>query len=140
MGQILEPANRQVKANGAKRRQVSRRGPGVIPGFQQLPEELVERVTFNMTLNEAARYSGLEDQEIAEQIHISPGYMSRFMRGVAYRWAQRLVEFMNETCSIAPLQWMAYQVGCVVVPRSSIVDAEEGPAPRHRKYPGATVA
>ncbi len=48
-------------------------------------------------------------------IHISHGYMSRFMRGVAQQWAKRLVAFMRETRSIAPLQWLADQMGCDVV-------------------------
>lgn len=140
MDRSVEPVDRQLKATVEKRSQVGMPFLSVVQGMQQLPVELVERVTFNGSLVEAARYSGLEDQQIAEQIHICAGYMSRFMRGVAYRWAQRLVEFMNETCSIAPLQWMAYQVGCVVVPRSSIVEADEGPLPPHRKYPGASAA
>jgi DNA-binding transcriptional regulator YdaS (Cro superfamily) len=77
---------------------------------------ILDRCTFNGTLNESVRCCGLEDQKIAELIHISPGYMSRFLRGVGQQWARRLVAFMRVTNSRAPLQWIAHQVGCEVVP------------------------
>lgn len=59
------------------------------------------------------------DQQIADELHICAGYMSRFMRGVAQQWARRMVAFMRATNSLAPLQWMASQMGCDVVVRSS---------------------
>lgn len=91
----------------------------VVPDAQLLPQHVIERATFNGCLTEAARHSGLEDQEIADAIHICHGYMSRFMRGVAQQWAKRLVAFMRVTRSHAPLQWMAHQMGCEVVVRDS---------------------
>lgn len=119
MGQSFAPDDRQVKASDGNRSQAGMPFLAVGPGMQQLPCELVERVTFNGALSEAARHSGLEDQQIAEQIHICAGYMSRFMRGVAQQWAKRLVLFMRTTHSLAPLQWIADQMGCDVVPRDS---------------------
>ncbi|MGN6518540.1 MAG: hypothetical protein ACTHK2_03845 [Dokdonella sp.] len=80
---------------------------------------LLARVSFNGALNEAAKWSGKDDQAIAAEIHISQGYMSRAMRGVWQQWAKRLVAFMRATNSCAPLQWLAYQVGCDVVVRST---------------------
>lgn len=77
------------------------------------------RATFNGALNESVRRSGKEDQQIADEIHISAGYMSRFMRGVGQQWAKRLVAFMQATNSRAPLQWLAHQVGCEVVLKDS---------------------
>lgn len=79
---------------------------------QQLAPSLLKALTFNGALNEAVRHSGMEDQEVAERIHISAGYMSKFMRGVAFAWAKRLVSFMRVTNSLVPLQWMAHQMGC----------------------------
>jgi hypothetical protein len=79
---------------------------------------VLARVTFNGALNEAAKLCGKEDQQIAAEIHISAGYMSRFMRGVGQQWAKRLVAFMHATNSRAPLQWIAHQVGCEVVLRA----------------------
>lgn len=93
---------------------------GEVPRSQSLDAAFVARATFNGCLNEAVRNSGLEDQEIADLIHISHGYMSRFMRGVAQQWAKRLIAFMRVTNSLAPLQWMADQMGCELTVRSSI--------------------
>lgn len=84
-----------------------------------LDRQVVVRATFNGTLSEAARHSGLDDQDIADSMNICAGYMSRFMRGVAQQWAKRLVVFMRVTGSLAPLQWLADQVGCEVVMRDS---------------------
>lgn len=84
---------------------------------QCLPHAAVERSTFMQCMSEAARHSQLEDLEIARRIGISPGYMSKFMRHVGTQWAERLISYMRETNSIAPLQWIAHQVGCEVVTR-----------------------
>ncbi len=81
---------------------------------QRLPRAAVERATFMQCMSEAARHSELNDTQIAQQVGISDGYMSKFMRHVGTQWAQRLVSFMRETNSIAPLQWIAHQVGCEV--------------------------
>jgi hypothetical protein len=80
---------------------------------------VVASASFSGCLVAAAQHSGKEDQDLAEEIHISQGYMSRFMRGVAQQWAKRLVAFMRATNSLAPLQWLAYQMGCELVARSA---------------------
>lgn len=93
---------------------------GEVPRPQFLNATVVTRSTFNGCLNEAVRHSGLEDQQIADRIHISHGYMSRFMRGVGQQWAKRLIAFMRETGSLAPLQWIADQMGCDITVRSAV--------------------
>jgi hypothetical protein len=90
---------------------------------QRLPRATVDRSTFMQCMSEAARHSELEDTQIAQRIGISPGYMSKFMRHVGAQWAARLVSYIRETNSIAPLQWIAHQVGCEV----SIRDARDNP-------------
>jgi transcriptional regulator with XRE-family HTH domain len=80
-----------------------------------LAAPLLSAASFSGCLNEAVRNSGMADQEIAERIHISHGYMSKFMRGVAQQWAKRLIAFMRVTNSLTPLQWMAHQMGCRLV-------------------------
>lgn len=95
----------------------------VVPAAQLLLAHVLASATFNGCLIEAARHSGLDDQEIADQIHICHGYMSRFMRGVGQQWAKRLVAFMRVTNSLAPLQWMAREMaremGCDLVLRDA---------------------
>lgn len=86
---------------------------------QVIPANVLAKASFNGCLNEAVRNSGMDDQEIADRIHISHGYMSKFMRGVGQQWAKRLVAFMRVTNSLAPLQWMAEQMGCEVTVRSA---------------------
>lgn len=111
------PTEWKVKASAGKHSQVelldAPSGPTLLDAF------VLVRASFNGALNESVRRSGKEDQAIADEIHISPGYMSRFMRGVAQQWAKRLVAFMHATNSRAPLQWIAHQVGCEVVLKDS---------------------
>lgn len=85
----------------------------------EMPVALVSKASFTGCLNDAARHSGKEDQEIASDMHISAGYMSRFMRSVGEHWAKRLLRFMRSTNSLAPLQWLADQMGCDLVRRDS---------------------
>ena len=77
----------------------------------------MRRFTFRQALRNAAHHSGLEDGHIAEKIHISSGYMSKFMAGVGEQWAKRLLQFMRVTQSLAPLQWLADQMGCDITVR-----------------------
>lgn len=119
MDRSFLPGDWQPQATVGKRSQVGMPFLSVVPEFQAVSVQLLSQVTFNGCLVEAARHSGLEDQEIADQIHICHGYMSRFMRGVAQQWANRLIAFMRVTRSLAPLQWMAHQMGCDLVPRDS---------------------
>jgi hypothetical protein len=90
---------------------------------QLLSAPVMTHATFNGCLNEAIRHSGMEDQEVAKRIHISAGYMSKFMRGVAHQWAKRMLAFMRITNSLAPLQWMAHQMGCRLVMENDVARA-----------------
>jgi len=118
----VQPTEWKVKASAGKHWQsLPSEAPQLGP---ESPLAVIEiavlmRVTFSGALNEASKHSGKEDWQIADEIHISHGYMSRFMRGVGQQWARRLVAFMRATRSIAPLQWIAHQVGCDLVIRSS---------------------
>jgi hypothetical protein len=49
---------------------------------------------------------------------MSEGYMSRFIKGVGQKWASRLLAFMRVTNSLAPLQWLADQMGCDIAQRA----------------------
>ena len=63
--------------------------------------------------------SGMDDYEAADSLGISHGYMSKVLHGTAGLYGRRLVRFMQITQSLAPLQWLAMQVGCEVVKRDS---------------------
>lgn len=85
-----------------------------------LEVEIVERSGFSKALADAALASGMDHYQIADRIHISHGYMCKFMKGVGEQWAKRLVAFMRKTGSLAPLVWLADQMGCDVVVRHKI--------------------
>lgn len=119
MDHSFAPTEWKPKASAEKHSQVGMPMLGLVPSPALLDEGVLTRVSFSGALNEAAKHCGKEDQEIADEIHISHGYMSRFMRGVGQQWARRLVAFMHATNSRAPLQWIAHQVGCDVVPRTA---------------------
>lgn len=80
-----------------------------------LDAALVARTSFTGCLNECLRHDGREDQQIAAAIHITKGYLSKLLRAVWAAQVKRLVSFMRETKCLAPLQWMAHQVGCELV-------------------------
>lgn len=88
-----------------------------VRGMHTLGADVIARATFSGCLVAAAQFCGKEDQDLAPEIHISQSYMSRFMRGVGEQWAKRVIAFMRVTGSIAPLQWLAEQVGCDIVQR-----------------------
>lgn len=119
-GSTFTGIDRKPEASDGKRWQAAMPFMAEIAGMHQLPAAVVGKASFSGCLISAAQYCGKEDQEIADEIHISHGYMSRFMRGVAQQWAKRLIAFMRVTQSLAPLQWMADQMGCDIVVRSSI--------------------
>jgi len=85
-----------------------------------LEVELVERSGFSKALADAALDSGYDHYQIADAIHISHGYMCKFMRGVGEQWAKRLLKFMRKTGSLAPLIWLADQMGCDVTVRHKV--------------------
>ncbi|GEM_PF-2407495 len=118
MDRSVHPPEWKAEASAGKHTQADLPLIGLVPRAQLLDPQVLQRASFNGCLNEAVRHSGKEDQEIADEIHISPGYMSRFMRGVGQQWAKRMVAFMRATNSIAPLQWMAEQMGCEITVRN----------------------
>ena len=111
--------DRQPQATIGNRSQAELALIGAVPRPQLLDARVAGSMSFRGALSEAARFSGLDDQDIAAAMHICNGYMSRFMRGTAQQWAKRLVLFMRTTNSIAPLQWMAAQMGCDLVQQDS---------------------
>lgn len=118
MGRTFPPIDRQPQASTGKHSQAGLHILSEVSHPHQLAAAHVAKATFNGCLTAAAQHSGLDDHEIADQINICHGYMSRFMRGIAQQWAKRMVAFMRTTQSLAPLQWMADQMGCDVVLRA----------------------
>lgn len=121
MDRSLTPTERKPVDTGGNHWQVLDAPPTLGPETPPLLLEpfLLARVTFSGALIESAKASGKDDLSIATEIHISPGYMSKVMRGVWQQWAKRLIAFMRATNSRAPAQWIAHQVGCDLVVRSS---------------------
>jgi len=120
MDRSLKPTEWQPQAIVGNYRQVEAPLMAAVQQLHLLPARIAQEATFNGCLVAAAQHSGMDDFEIAERLHISAGYMSRFMRGVAQQWAKRLVAFMRITQSLAPLQWLAHQMGCDLVVRTAM--------------------
>lgn len=118
--QSFPPTDRQPEASGGNRSQSEMAILAKVATMHLLDACVVAQASFSGCLVAAAHHSGKEDQEIADEIHICHGYMSRFMRGVAQQWAKRLIAFMRATQSLAPLQWMAEQMGCDLVVRHRV--------------------
>lgn len=81
--------------------------------------EFIRQASAPGCMRYAVQRSGKDDHEVADEIAISHGYMSKVLKGTAGLHGARMVAFMRSTSSIAPLQWLAEQVGCEVTPRDS---------------------
>lgn len=125
MGTTVAGIDRQLKATAGNHwqagqpQQVGMPFLAAVPDLHRVDAPTLGRMSFSGVLTLAAQVSGLEDCQIAQELHICNGYMSRFMRGVAQQWAKRLVGFCRVTQSLAPLQWMANELGADLVPRDT---------------------
>lgn len=90
---------------------------GLVPAPHFAQPEFINAATWAGTCRYAVQRSGMDDYEAADAIHISHSYMSKVLKGSAGLFGQRLVAFMRRTGSLAPLQWLANQMGCDVVLR-----------------------
>lgn len=75
------------------------------------PESFVSLASWEGALRYTVQRSGYDDYEVADELPISHGYMSRVMRGTANLDGDKLVKLMRLTQSAAPLQWLADQMG-----------------------------
>lgn len=91
----------------------------IVSAPSMAPAAFVCKATAVGAIRYAAQTSGHDDFEIADALAMSHGYMSKVMHGTAGLHGQRLVNFMRVTGSLAPLQWLAEQMGCDVVQRDS---------------------
>ncbi len=80
--------------------------------------DFIARCSWDGALRYAVQRSNHDDYEVADAMHVSHGQMSKVMRGSAGFFGPRLVSFMRITCCLAPLQWLADQMGCDVVQRA----------------------
>lgn len=85
-----------------------------------LEPDVLARTSFSGALVAAVNHCGKDDFEIADEIPVSHGYMSKFIRGIGQTWAKRIVKFMRVTQSLAPLQWIAHEMGCDLVVRHKV--------------------
>ena len=99
-------------------------GVALVRDMHMVEAHLVARCSFAGALNECLRHDGRDDHAIATAIHVSKGYMSKLLRCVWSAQSGRLVAFMRETRCLAPLQWMADQVGCELRPKKSALEEE----------------
>lgn len=119
MDRSLSPPEWQVQASAGKpwqrelpvHQQISERAPKLVP-LQALRGASLSGVLLNALL-----HSDFDQVTLAERMHISEGYMSRFLKSRAEAWAQRLVRFMRLTGDLGALQWIADQMGCDLVQR-----------------------
>jgi hypothetical protein len=81
--------------------------------------QFITRASAEGALRYAIQRCGEDQYEIADDLNISHGYMSKVLKGTAGLYGKRLVAFMRRTGSLAPLQWLADQMGCDIVPRDS---------------------
>lgn len=84
---------------------------GHVRGPIEADTEFIRRASWDGCMRYAVQRSGMDDYEVADEMHMSHGNISKILKGTAGLWGQRLVTFMRVTESIAPLQWLAEQMG-----------------------------
>lgn len=89
---------------------------------------IVSRGTFTGMLNECLRLDGRDDQEIARAVSISKGYLSKLLRSVWWAQVRRFIRFMRETRCVAPLQWIADDLGFELRAKKSALEMERDAA------------
>lgn len=75
--------------------------------------------SFTNVIEHMALHSGVDRCRLAESVHISKGYLTKVLGGVGECWARLLVRLMRECGCLGPLQWIAAEMGCEVVPMDS---------------------
>jgi plasmid maintenance system antidote protein VapI len=96
---VTEPVQREIRTFHA------------LQPAQGASGDFIKRASWDGVLRYAVQRSGMDDYEVADKINISHGYISRVLKGTAGLWGDRMVAFMRATGSIAPLQWLADQMG-----------------------------
>jgi hypothetical protein len=91
-----------------------------VKGPQAVAGEFIARASWDGVLRLCVQWSGKDDYEVADEINISHGTMSKVLKGTAGLWGARLVKFMRSTENLAPLQWLADQMGCDVIRRAPL--------------------
>ena len=119
MSRSFAPAEWKGQETTGKHPQVGFPFMAAVRGFAAAPAEFIAACNDIGAVRFAAQRSGMDDFEIADELHISHGYMSKVLKGTAGLYGKRLVAFMRITGSLAPLQWLAEQMGCDVVLRDS---------------------
>jgi hypothetical protein len=84
---------------------------GVVPSSALAAPEFIARASWEGAMRYAVQRSGFDDFEVADQMFISHGYMSKVLKGVAGFYGERLVQYMRRTGCVAPLQWLAERMG-----------------------------
>jgi len=84
-----------------------------------LPLVALRGASFSSVLLNAVQRSDHDQNSLAQRMHISEGYMSRFLKTRAAAWAKRLIKFMHETHDLGALQWIAHEMGCDLVVRTA---------------------
>jgi hypothetical protein len=87
--------------------------------MRQSNQDHIALMTDTGAMRVSIQESGMDDYEAADSLGISHGYMSKVLHGTAGLYGRRLVKFMQVTQSLAPLQWLAMQVGCEIVRKDS---------------------
>jgi hypothetical protein len=121
MSHIVGSVNRKPQAS-TQQHSTDQRGLGLIGAVRTAPVEadadFIRRSSWDGTMRYAVQRSGMDDYEVADEMNVSHGHFSKVMKGAAGLWGHRLVKFMRVTGSVAPLQWLADQMGYEIRPKT----------------------
>lgn len=118
----IDDINPKGQERSGKERTVQGEMPwrGLAKDPQKADADFIARAAWDAVLRGCVQACGKDDYEVADEIHVSHGTMSKILKGTAGLSGARLIEFMRSTDTIAPLQWLADQMGCDVVRRAPL--------------------
>jgi hypothetical protein len=122
MGSIVDANNAKGQERSGKDSQAQGEMPWLceVKGPQAAAMDFISRASWEGTLRFAVQGASMDDYEVADVLHVSHGTMSKILKGTAGLWGAKLVKFMRTTESLAPLQWLADQMGCDIVRRAPL--------------------
>ncbi|MBN1663421.1 MAG: hypothetical protein JW943_07465 [Deltaproteobacteria bacterium] len=92
---------------------------------RDVSDEVIGRITnFKEALRLCKSISGLNDQQICQELDIDPGQWSRIWSNNAHFPVEKITCFMNLCENVVPVRWLAMQYGFELRPMKSALEKE----------------
>lgn len=92
---------------------------------QDVSAEVIEKLpNFKASLKLCKEISGVNDQQVCQELGIDPAQWSRIWSGQAHFPPEKIPAYMDLCGNIVPLRWLAWKYGYELKPLQSQVERE----------------